>query len=158
MTAIAIKGNDYRGRCGHICPRAEASCLLSGRTKLLLEVVDITKPRYTTRYPALVVFMNPKPGPTRVNRALRNVLVKCGQVSSGNWQVSQKENLVTDADPGFVDAAKSIPWSRRSCSPNRRWPTKKQRASMLRDLNYPESYLTDAGRLRLNCPLVGRQF
>ncbi len=74
-------------------------------TKRLLEEVDITKPPYTTRYPDLLGFMNPKPGQTRVNRAVRNVLVKCAQVSSGNWQVSGKENLITDGDPGFVDAA-----------------------------------------------------
>ncbi len=75
------------------------------RTRLLKEV-DITKPPYTTRYPGLVGFMNPQPGQPRVNRATRNLIVRCGQVSSGNWQWKPEENWVTDGDPGFVDAAK----------------------------------------------------
>ena len=71
----------------------------------LLKEVDITKPPYTTRYPALVGFMDPQPGTPRVSRAVRNLLVMCGEVRSGNWQVSEEENWVTDEDPGFVDAA-----------------------------------------------------
>ena len=37
--------------------------------KLLRQDVDITQPPYTTRYPALVGFMDPQPGQKRVNRA-----------------------------------------------------------------------------------------
>jgi hypothetical protein len=74
-------------------------------TTKLLEEVDITQPPYTTRYPELIGFMDPQPGQVRVNHAARNLLVKCGEVSSGNWQWSPDENWVTDADPGFVDAA-----------------------------------------------------
>ena len=76
-----------------------------GWTEKLLKEVDITQPPYTTRYPELVGFMNPQPGQPRVNRAARNVMVMCGEVKSGNWQVSADENWVTDGDPGFVDAA-----------------------------------------------------
>ena len=73
--------------------------------KLLLEDVDITKPPYTTRYPDLVGFMNPQPGQTRVNRSKNNLLVRCGQTSSGNWAVDPSEVWITDEDPGFVDLA-----------------------------------------------------
>ena len=70
--------------------------------KLLRQDVDISQPPYTTRYPALVGFLDPQPGQPRVNRAKNNVLVRCGQVSSGNWQVAPEENWTTDHDPGFV--------------------------------------------------------
>ncbi|HTL30977.1 MAG TPA: right-handed parallel beta-helix repeat-containing protein [Tepidisphaeraceae bacterium] len=51
----------------------------------LLEEVDITKPPYTTRYPELIGFMNPKPGIPRVSFAKNNVLVRADEISSGNW-------------------------------------------------------------------------
>lgn len=73
--------------------------------KLLRQDVDITQPPYTTRYPALQGFMDPQPGQPRVNRAKNNVLVRCGQTHSGNWQVAPEENWATDHDPGFVDEA-----------------------------------------------------
>jgi hypothetical protein len=82
-----------------------AGCLWHER---LLEEVDITKPPYTTRYPELVGFMKPLPGQVRVNRAKNNVLVRCDQTSSGNWQYVPEQIWVTDADPGFVDAAGGI--------------------------------------------------
>lgn len=68
--------------------------------------VDITQPPYTTRYPALVGFLDPPAGQARVNHAARNLFVMCGEVSSGNWRWSAEENLVTAEDPGFVDAAR----------------------------------------------------
>ena len=71
----------------------------------LLKEVDITKPPYTTRYPALVGFMDPQPGQPRVNRAKNNVLVRCEQVRSGNWEFNADEMWSTDRDPGFVNAA-----------------------------------------------------
>jgi Right handed beta helix region len=71
----------------------------------LLKDVDITKPPYTTRYPALVGYMDPKPGQVRVNKAMRNVFVDCAEVSSGNWQIPPQENWITDRDPGFVNMA-----------------------------------------------------
>ncbi|MCR4412682.1 MAG: hypothetical protein NUV77_09685 [Thermoguttaceae bacterium] len=72
----------------------------------LLKEVDITRPPYTTRYPSLIGFLNPRPGQARINHAVRNVLVSCAEVKSGNWQVKPEENWVTEGDPGFVDAAK----------------------------------------------------
>ncbi|MCX5658521.1 MAG: right-handed parallel beta-helix repeat-containing protein, partial [Planctomycetota bacterium] len=75
-------------------------------TKRLLEEVDITKPPYTTRYPALVGFMDFKPGQPRVSRAERNVFVDCDSVSSGNWRCDKKRNLTLKGDPGFVGGAK----------------------------------------------------
>jgi hypothetical protein len=75
------------------------------QTRLLKEV-DITRPPYTTRYPDLVGFMNPQPGQVRVNHAKNNVLVRCEQISSGNWKFAPQEIWTTDGDPGFVDAAK----------------------------------------------------
>ena len=79
-----------------------AGCLWHER---LLEEVDITKPPYTTRYPELVGFMKPLPDQVRVNRAKNNVLVRCDKTSSGNWKYAPEQIWVTDADPGFVDAA-----------------------------------------------------
>ncbi len=74
------------------------------KTRLLQEV-DITQPPYTTRYPELVGFLNPPPGQKRVNHARNNVLVRCEQVTSGNWEFADNEMWITDSDPGFVDAA-----------------------------------------------------
>ena len=73
--------------------------------KLLLEDVDITKPPYTTRYPDSVGFMNPQPGQPRENHSKNNLLVRCGQTSSGNWEIDPNEIWVTDQDPGFVNPA-----------------------------------------------------
>lgn len=75
------------------------------QTRLLKEV-DITKPPYTTHYPGLVGFLSPPPGQERVNRAKNNVLVRCGEASSGNWRFRPEEMWITDKDPGFVDAGK----------------------------------------------------
>ena len=72
----------------------------------LLKEVDITKPPYTEHYPRLVGFMEPKKGDKRVSVAVRNLIVMGADVKSGNWQVSEEDNLITDKDPGFVDAAK----------------------------------------------------
>ena len=71
----------------------------------LLKEVNITKPPYTTRYPELVGFMTPQPGAPRNNHAKNNVLVRCGDVSTGNWVLDETRTWVTDADPGFIDAA-----------------------------------------------------
>lgn len=71
----------------------------------LLQEVDITRPPYTTRYPELVGFMDPQPGQPRVNHARNNVLVRCAEVSSGNWTYAPDEIWSIEDDPGFVDAA-----------------------------------------------------
>ncbi len=72
------------------------------QTRLLKEV-DITKPPYTTRYPALRGFMTPS-GQPRVNRAVRNLIVMCGDSVCGNYETAN--NLITDTDPGFADIAR----------------------------------------------------
>lgn len=74
-------------------------------TEKLRQEVDITQAPFTTRYPELVGFMEAQPAERRVNRARLNLMVRCGGVSSGNWQVPDKENWSTDEDPGFVDDA-----------------------------------------------------
>ncbi len=73
----------------------------------LLKEVDITKPPYTTHYPELAGYMDPPAGVPRVNRARQNVLIRCDQALSGNWQLPPRENLSICRDPGFVNAAKS---------------------------------------------------
>ena len=70
----------------------------------LLKEVDITKPPYTTRYPELTGFMDPQPGAPRVNLAMRNLLVQCGEIKSGNW-VTDESNWATEDDPGFANLA-----------------------------------------------------
>ena len=73
---------------------------------LLRKEVDITRPPYTTHYPSLVGFLDFKPGQKpRISRATRNLMVMCGELSCGNWQVRPEENWAVDHDPGFVDAA-----------------------------------------------------
>jgi hypothetical protein len=73
-------------------------------TKLLKDV-DITSDVYTKHYPELVGFMNPQPTTPRNSHARNNVLVRCGEVSNGNWQCDPKTTWSTTGDPGFVDAA-----------------------------------------------------
>jgi hypothetical protein len=72
----------------------------------LLQEVDITKPPYTTRYPELVGYLDPPAGVPRVNRARLNLLVRCGEVSGGNWRLEPNENWSTNDDPGFVDGSR----------------------------------------------------
>jgi hypothetical protein len=69
----------------------------------LLKDVNITQPPYTTHYPELAGYMESYKQP-RFNRAVRNVVVMCAEVSSGNWQV--QNGYVTSTDPGFVDINK----------------------------------------------------
>jgi hypothetical protein len=71
----------------------------------LLKNVDITSPVYTKHYPDLIGFMNPTPNTPFISHASNNVLVRCGQVSNGNWQCDPKTTWSTNDDPGFVDAA-----------------------------------------------------
>jgi hypothetical protein len=72
----------------------------------LQQEVDITKPPYTTHYPELVGYLDPPAGIPRVNYARLNVLVRCGQVSGGNWRLEPDANWSTSDDPGFVDGPK----------------------------------------------------
>jgi hypothetical protein len=68
--------------------------------------VDITRPPYTTRYPELVGYLDPPAGVPRVNHARLNLLVRCGEISGGNWRLASEANWSTKDDPGFVDGAK----------------------------------------------------
>lgn len=72
----------------------------------LLQEVDITQPPYTTHYPELVGYLDPPAGVPRVNRACWNLLVRCGEVSGGNWRLEPNENWSTSEDPGFVDGSR----------------------------------------------------
>ena len=74
------------------------------QTRLLKEV-DITKPPYTERYPELVGFMDGAPIEKRRNIARKNVFVRPELPPTGSWDLDES-NWTTDADPGFVDAAK----------------------------------------------------
>ncbi|MBU0610157.1 MAG: right-handed parallel beta-helix repeat-containing protein, partial [Armatimonadetes bacterium] len=74
--------------------------------KLLVDDVDITSDAYTKQYPELVGFLTMPESRVRVSKATNNVLAMCAAVNSGNWQVPDTENWITDQDPGFVDAAK----------------------------------------------------
>ena len=76
---------------------------LKGFAKKMTEEVDTTSPPYTTHYPGIAGFLNYQPGAPRQSTAARNVLVRCGELSGGNWQAPANENLVVDHDPGFVD-------------------------------------------------------
>ena len=69
----------------------------------LLKDVDITRAPYADRYPELKGFMQ-FAGQPRRNRASANLIVNCGRVQTGNWEVT--EGFVTDADPGFINPSK----------------------------------------------------
>ena len=86
----------------------------------LLQEVDITREPYLTRYPELVNYMDPPPGAKRVNLARLNAFVRCGQTSSGNWELAPAANWSTDRDPGFVNMRKG------DYRPRRRAPLFKQ--------------------------------
>jgi len=68
--------------------------------KMLTETVDIRKPPYRTRYPALAhLAENPD-----VNSLWRNVVVHCGAFLTRDRGIQDlMDNYVTSQDPGFVD-------------------------------------------------------
>ena len=66
------------GRGPHISGGARTRCGSSGE-------VHIIKPRATTRYRQLLGFMEFTPGTPRMNRAVRNVAVMCGDFICGNY-------------------------------------------------------------------------
>lgn len=72
----------------------------------LLHEVDITKSPYTNRYPELIGYLAPPAGAARVNHARLNLMVRCGEVSGGNWRLEPAANWSTNDDPGFSDLAK----------------------------------------------------
>lgn len=65
--------------------------------------VDITRPPYSQRYPELRDFLD-FAGEPRRNHASANLIVNCGRVQTGNWDVTH--SLVTNQDPGFRNSAK----------------------------------------------------
>lgn len=71
----------------------------------LLKNVDITGEVYTKHYPDLIGFMRPQAGQPRQSHARNNVLVRCGQIATGNWKLDPETMWSTSGDPGFVDAA-----------------------------------------------------
>lgn len=56
-------------------------------TERLRKEVDITSPTYTDRYPELLGYFESASRP-RINYATNNVLLGCGSVSSGNWDLA----------------------------------------------------------------------
>ena len=68
----------------------------------LYKEVDISSAIYLDAYPQLRDYMNSAKTP-RVNYASRNVVIKCGALSSGNWDIS--DTLMLNFDPGFIDMA-----------------------------------------------------
>ena len=72
----------------------------------LLREVDIQKPPYTRRYPELVGYLDPPSDVPRVNQARLNLMVRCGEMSGGNWRLAPEENWSTSGNPGFVDEAR----------------------------------------------------
>lgn len=70
------------------------------QTKLRRDV-DITQPPFADRYPEARRLLEFDGAPRR-NYATDNVIVNCDAVQTGNWEL--RDNLVTDQDPGFVDA------------------------------------------------------
>ncbi len=71
-------------------------------TKLLKDV-NVTSEVYTKHYPELIGFLDPKPNQPRESHARNNVLVRCGQVSNGNWKCDAKTMWSISDDAGFVD-------------------------------------------------------
>jgi len=73
-----------------------------GERAVLVEKVDFTSPPYSERYPEYVNYGNKGWYSPKNNRVRRNVAYKCGTFLQG--QCANEHNLVTDEDPGFVDA------------------------------------------------------
>jgi len=69
--------------------------------------VDITNPPYTIRYPEQVGYLDPPVGAPRVSSAKLNLMVRCTEMSGGNWQLEPNMNWSTQDDPGFVDCLKA---------------------------------------------------
>jgi len=70
----------------------------------LRKALDVTQPPYVTRYPKLASIFDPDPNLRRSNEVRANVSFRSGEFGAGRNEV--KDNLVTQEDPGFVDAAK----------------------------------------------------
>lgn len=72
-----------------------------------MSAVDFTAPPYSTRYPEFVKYWDENPSMPKRNPIELNIFLSCKQVRSNDtlkWGPWGK-NLVTKADPGFVDMA-----------------------------------------------------
>jgi hypothetical protein len=78
-----------------------AKFLVEYREKLVTEV-DITRAPYVEKYTDLKDYLKPETRP-RFNVAGNNIAYKCGKFADGNWKLG--DNLFTQDDPGFIDAA-----------------------------------------------------
>jgi len=74
--------------------------VVHGWHKLLYETVDISSSPYSDRYPWMANIMDDK----RLNVLSRNLVFKCGRFLGRGTQ-ELIDNLETDRDPGFMDAA-----------------------------------------------------
>jgi hypothetical protein len=70
----------------------------------LRRAVDILRPPYASRYPRLADSFETDPHYRRGNIVHQNLSVRSGSFDTGSND-DARENLVTDEDPGFVDAA-----------------------------------------------------
>lgn len=70
-----------------------------GWEKKLYDEVNILEPPYSTRYPWLRDIMEDR----RLNTLSRNLVYKCGSFI-GRGEAVEIDNLVTDEDPGFMNA------------------------------------------------------
>ncbi len=69
----------------------------------LRKQIDVRKPPYSIRYPELAHILEPDPGYQRHSVVHDNLSIRSGEFGAANNHL--QDNWVTDADPGFVDAA-----------------------------------------------------
>ncbi|MBI2928920.1 MAG: right-handed parallel beta-helix repeat-containing protein [Verrucomicrobia bacterium] len=72
------------------------------RVLWMRKVIDVLQPPYSTRYPHLAQLYEKDPNFPRRNTVENNVSFRSGDFGAG--AAGGKNNLVTDEDPGFVDA------------------------------------------------------
>ncbi len=65
-----------------------------------------TEPPWSTRYPALARILREHPQAPRGNVVAKNVSYRSSWHDPDAKYVRLEDNLITDEDPGFVDAAK----------------------------------------------------
>lgn len=73
-----------------------------------LERVNYSQPPYSTAYPGLATYFKDNPGIPKHNDIENNVFVNIGQLNNGEaaWGPIHDNNLITNEDPGFIDASK----------------------------------------------------
>jgi hypothetical protein len=90
-------------RLEEVSPAQAVGPLFGDARRKLLQFIDLSKPPYSLRYPGMANFRQPGWYDTRKNTVRRNVVVGCESFYTGHPEA--QDNLVTDQDPGFVDAA-----------------------------------------------------